>query len=67
VISDHIRPGGTGFGNYMLSHAQLEAVRILTNAEMDAASPLACLLLGQPTLRRMLRLGVLAAWTSGSG
>ena len=29
--------------------------------EMDAASPLACLLIGQPTLRRMLRLGVLAA------
>lgn len=28
---------------------------------MDAASPLACLLIGQPTLRRMLRLGVLAA------
>jgi type II secretory pathway predicted ATPase ExeA len=46
---------------HLLSHAQLEAVRILTNAEMDAASPLACLLLGQPTLRRMLRLGVLAA------
>ena len=36
-------------------------MRILTNADMDAASPLACLLIGQPTLRRMLRLGVLAA------
>jgi type II secretory pathway predicted ATPase ExeA len=46
---------------HLLSHAQLEAVRILTNAEMDAASPLACLLIGQPTLRRMLRLGILAA------
>jgi type II secretory pathway predicted ATPase ExeA len=46
---------------HLLSHSQLEAVRILTNAEMDAASPLACLLIGQPTLRRMLRLGVLAA------
>jgi type II secretory pathway predicted ATPase ExeA len=46
---------------HLLTHHQLEAVRILTNAEMDAASPLACLLLGQPTLRRMLRLGVLAA------
>ena len=44
-----------------MTHDQLEAVRILTNSEMDAASPLACLLLGQPTLRRMLRLGVLAA------
>ena len=43
------------------SHDQLEAVRMLTNDQMDAASPLACLLIGQPTLRRMLRLGVLAA------
>jgi type II secretory pathway predicted ATPase ExeA len=46
---------------HLLSHAQLEAIRILTNSEMDAASPLSCLLIGQPTLRRMLRLGVLAA------
>ena len=46
---------------HLLGHAQLEAIRLLTNAEMDAASPLACLLIGQPTLRRMLRLGVLAA------
>ncbi len=46
---------------HLLTHSQLEAVRILTNSEMDAASPLACLLIGQPTLRRMLRLGVLAA------
>ena len=46
---------------HLLTHGQLEAVRILTNAEMDAVSPLACLLIGQPTLRRMLRLGVLAA------
>jgi type II secretory pathway predicted ATPase ExeA len=46
---------------HLLTHDPLEAVRILTNSEMDAASPLACLLIGQPTLRRMLRLGVLAA------
>jgi len=46
---------------HLMTHDQLEAVRILTNSEMDAASPLACLLLGQPTPRRMLRLGVLAA------
>ena len=46
---------------HLLGHTQLEAIRLLTNAEMDAASPLACLLIGQPTLRRMLRLGVLAA------
>ena len=46
---------------HLLTHDQLEAIRILTNSEMDAVSPLACLLIGQPTLRRMLRLGVLAA------
>jgi type II secretory pathway predicted ATPase ExeA len=46
---------------HLMTHDQLEAVRILTNSEMDAASPLACLLIGQPTLRRMPRLGVLAA------
>ncbi len=46
---------------HLLTHTQLEAIRILTNSEMDAASPLACLLIGQPTPRRMLRLGVLAA------
>jgi type II secretory pathway predicted ATPase ExeA len=46
---------------HLLTHDQLEAVRMLTNDQMDAASPLACLLIGQPTLRRMLRLGVLAA------
>jgi hypothetical protein len=33
---------------------------------MDAASPLACGLIGQPTLRRMIRLGVLAALVSAS-
>ena len=36
---------------HLLGHAQLEAIRLLTNAEMDAASPLACLLIGQPTLQ----------------
>jgi len=46
---------------HLLDTGQLEAVRMLTNADMDAASPLACVLIGQPTLRRMTRLGVLAA------
>jgi type II secretory pathway predicted ATPase ExeA len=46
---------------HLLAHDQLEAVRMLTNDQMDAASPLAAILLGQPTLRRMLRLGILAA------
>jgi len=34
---------------------------MLTNADMDAASPLAVILVGQPTLKRMMKLGVLAA------
>jgi type II secretory pathway predicted ATPase ExeA len=46
---------------HLLTHDQLEAIRMLTNDQMDAASPLACLLIGQPTRRRMLRLGILAA------
>jgi type II secretory pathway predicted ATPase ExeA len=46
---------------HLLSHGQLEAIRMLTNAELDSASPLACLLVGQPKLRQNMRLGVLAA------
>ena len=42
-------------------HAQLEAVRMLTNHDMDSGCPLACVLIGQPTLRRRIQLGVLAA------
>ena len=40
---------------------QLEAIRMLTNHEMDSGAPFAALLVGQPTLRHRLRLGVLAA------
>ena len=40
---------------------QLEELRLLTSAEMDAQSPLALLLVGQPTLARQLRMGVFAA------
>ncbi|MET9119052.1 MULTISPECIES: hypothetical protein [Streptomyces] len=39
----------------------MEAIRMLTNDEMDSNSPLACLLIGQPTLRHKIKLGVLAA------
>jgi type II secretory pathway predicted ATPase ExeA len=46
---------------HMLDAAQLEGVRMLTNHDMDSASPFACLLIGQPTLRRRLKLGQLAA------
>jgi type II secretory pathway predicted ATPase ExeA len=35
---------------HLMDTGQLEAVRLLTNADMDSRSPLACLLIGQPTL-----------------
>jgi type II secretory pathway predicted ATPase ExeA len=34
---------------------------MLTNHDMGSRSPFACLLFGQPTLRRRIKLGVLAA------
>ncbi len=46
---------------HLLDHDQLESIRMLTNHDMDSRSPFACLLVGQPTLRRMIKLGVLAA------
>lgn len=46
---------------HLLSGAQLEEIRLLTNAEMDSESPFAGILLGQPSLRRRLRLGSFAA------
>ena len=46
---------------HLLDNAQMEAVRMLTNHNMDSGAPFAALLIGQPTLRQRLRLGVLAA------
>jgi type II secretory pathway predicted ATPase ExeA len=46
---------------HLLDHPQLESIRMLTNHDMDSTSPFACLLVGQPTLRRNMKLGVLAA------
>ena len=46
---------------HLLDHAQLESIRMLTNHDMDSKTPFATVLLGQPTLRRMIKLGVLAA------
>jgi type II secretory pathway predicted ATPase ExeA len=46
---------------HLLGYEQLETIRMLTNHGMDATSPLACLLVGQPTLRRTMKLAVLAA------
>ncbi len=47
--------------SHLLTHDQLEAVRMLTNSDLDSRSPLTILLIGQPTLRRRLRLGDMAA------
>ncbi len=46
---------------HLLDHPQLESIRMLTNHDMDSQSPFACLLVGQPTLRRRMKLGALAA------
>ena len=45
----------------LLTYEHLETVRMLTNQGIDQDSPLACLLVGQPTLRRTMKLAVLAA------
>jgi type II secretory pathway predicted ATPase ExeA len=46
---------------HLLDSGQLETIRMLTNHDMDSAAVFACLLIGQPTLRRRLKLGQLAA------
>ncbi|MFE6974476.1 ExeA family protein [Streptomyces sp. NPDC057682] len=44
-----------------LNYEALGGVRMLTNQGMDQESPLSCLLVGQATLRRTMKLAVLAA------
>jgi type II secretory pathway predicted ATPase ExeA len=46
---------------HMLSNLELESLRMLTNSDMDTASVFALILVGQPTLRRRLKLAVLSA------
>ena len=46
---------------HLLDADQLEELRLLTNADMDSHSPFACLLVGQPTLWRRIKLGTFAA------
>jgi type II secretory pathway predicted ATPase ExeA len=46
---------------HLLDRAQLEELRLLTNSQMDSASPFAGILVGQPTLSRQLRMGMFAA------
>jgi type II secretory pathway predicted ATPase ExeA len=45
----------------LLDAESLEGLRCLQNADMDQTVPFTLLLLGQPTLRRRLRLGAFAA------
>ena len=47
--------------SHLMTHDQLEAARMLTNHDLDSRSPLTILLIGQPTLRRRLRVGDMAA------
>jgi type II secretory pathway predicted ATPase ExeA len=46
---------------HLLSYEQLETIRMLSNQSMDQDSPLAILLVGQPSLRRQTRIALLAA------
>jgi type II secretory pathway predicted ATPase ExeA len=46
---------------HLLAADQLEELRLMTNADMDSHSPFAGLLVGQPTLRRRIKLGTFAA------
>ncbi|MFN2607783.1 MAG: ExeA family protein [Acidimicrobiales bacterium] len=46
---------------HLLAADQLEELRLLTSADMDSHSAFACLLVGQPTLRRRIKLGTFAA------
>ena len=46
---------------HLLTSDQLEQLRLISNAEMDSRAALTVVLLGQPTLRRRLKLGHFAA------
>lgn len=46
---------------HLLDNECLEELRMLTCSEMDSTSPMSLLLVGQPTLRRRIKLGQFAA------
>ena len=46
---------------HLLTNQNLDGLRMLTNTAMDTGADFALILLGQPTLRRRLKLGVLSA------
>ncbi len=48
--------------SHLLTGEQLESVRMMTSHGLDSSSPLTVLLIGQPTLRRRLRVGDMAAF-----
>jgi hypothetical protein len=55
-------PVGVRFaGRRLTVRLELEELRLLTNADMASHSPFASLLVGQPTLRRRIKLGTFAA------
>ncbi|MEN8654105.1 AAA family ATPase [Streptomyces sp. 21So2-11] len=47
--------------SHLLDHGELDAIRMLTDYDMDSTTPFALLLIGQPTLRKRMKHGVLAA------
>jgi type II secretory pathway predicted ATPase ExeA len=48
--------------SHLLDHHELvDAIRMLTNYDMDSTTAFAVLLIGQPTLRKRMKHGVLAA------
>lgn len=46
---------------HLLDHHELDAIRTLTNYDMDFTTPFTVLLIGQRTLRKRMKHGVLAA------
>jgi len=48
--------------SHLLTGEQMESVRMMTSHGLDSGSPLTVLLIGQPTLRRRLRVGDMAAF-----
>ena len=46
---------------HLLEVPDLETLRMMTNSELDSASPCTVILLGQPTLRRKIKNGQLSA------
>jgi len=46
---------------HLMTNLDLEAIRMLTNTDMDTTSPFTVIMIGQPTLKRRLKLAVLSA------